>query len=318
MRIKFKIKPLHCLWLLGNVDESILKLSGILEHGFEVIEIDHMSDEFKTIQKLERLEDHAGISNRLSLDYHCLLYTKVYGIYGVFDVPVDHVGTVRFDKIDEDIRDIIRDYVPSFVSKIRLFKEGNLRIPVSYTYFKNEDEIRLKTQNTWLKSEFTGHFALVDSELPKLKIFMHNLKIPFNFERPFLQSAFDLFEMSYYTFNYDIRALILFMGLEVLFKSGKSCKSPCIAENIASFLGDDQQNYEELYCEILSFWRTRNDIAHEGSSGLTPHYIKELVKSLRKYVRDSIIKIDNIGKDKDKIMEDLKGKFNRNKINCTE
>jgi hypothetical protein len=117
MEDNFEIKQLHCLWLLGNVDKSILKLNNILKYGFEVTEIDHMSEQFKTIQKLERLKDHAGICNRLSLDYDCMLYTKVYGIKGVFDVPVDG-GMVRFDKIDENDREIIREYVPSFVSKI--------------------------------------------------------------------------------------------------------------------------------------------------------------------------------------------------------
>lgn len=192
-----QIKSLDCLWLLGNVDESILKLNDILDHGFTVHEIDILDEEIKILQKLERLQDNAGIFNRLEHDYNCKLYKKVYCIKKTFDVPVDELGMVRFDKIDEKDRGIIHDYVPSFVSKIRLFKEGNLCIPVSYTYFNENGEIISHTKSTWLKSEFSSHFTLENSELQELKDFMQDLRIPFSFEKPFLQNAFELFEMSY-------------------------------------------------------------------------------------------------------------------------
>jgi hypothetical protein len=143
---------------------------------------------------------------------------------------------------------------------------------------------------------------------------MSGLRIPFNFEKPYLQNAFELFEMSHYTFNYDIKALILFMSMEVLFKSGDRCGAPGISENIASFFENDQRNFERLYCEMRVFWKIRNNIAHEGSSGLDTSKIQKLIKKLRRHVRDSIIEIDKIGQEKDEIVDALKNKFDH--IEC--
>lgn len=302
-------RALNCLWLLGNADESILKLNTILDHGFEVREIDIRDEDFKIIQKLERLDD-AGISNRLSLDYHCMTYTKLYCIQNVFDVPFDDFQ-VRFDKISTLDKKLIDDYVPSFVSKMRLFKEGNLNIPVSYKYFMNENrEPHLYTQQTWLKSEFSINFKLEDSELESLKEFMKDLVMPFRFGKNFLQDAFELFEMSYYTFNDDIKAMILFMSMEIMFKSGKKCNSHCISENVASFFANDYNQFENMFGETKNYWHIRNNIVHEGSAGINRQKLKELIKKLREYVRNSIVKMDKTGQDKKAITETIQNKSN--------
>jgi hypothetical protein len=303
------------MYLLGNVDESILKLNNVLDHDFRVDEIDIMDEEFKIIQKLERLKDTTGTRNRLFNDYHCMCYTKVYCIQNVFNVPVDEFSSIRYDLIDKTDTKIIKEYVSSFVKKIRLFKGENLRIPIEYRYFKTEDgKIRLDSQTKWLKSELDNKFKLEDAELQELNEFMKDLIIPFEFEKPFLKNAFELFELSYYTFNFEIKALLLFMSMEVLFKSGKNCNSHCISENIASLLEDNQEDFEELRCKLIDYWKIRNDIAHEGNSKLNGHEIRDLIKKLRQYIRDSIIKMDN-GQNKDKIIENLQGKFTTNKNN---
>lgn len=275
-----------------------------------------MDEDFRIIQKLERLEDTAGICNRLTNDYNCMLYTKLYCIKKVFEVPVDDFGRIRFDEMNEKDRKLIDNYVSSFVSKIRLFKEGNLCLPVSYKYFKTYNgEAQLYTQQTWLNSELGLNFNLEDSELEKLTDFMKDLLIPFHFEQSFLQKAFELFEVSYYTtFSNDIKTLILFMSMEVLFKSKKNCKSNCIALNIASFLEENQSDFKNLYCEMKNDWQTRNKIAHEGSADISRQELQDLIKKLRRYVRKSIVKMDKIGQDKDKIIEPLQNKFN--KVNC--
>lgn len=104
------------------------------------------------------------------------------------------------------------------------------------------------------------------------------------------------------------------MSMEILFKSGKYCRSPCIAENIASFFGNNQDDFEKLCCEMRYFWDIRNNIAHEGSSCLDHHEINKLNKKLREYVRKSIVKVDKNGKNKNEIIESLENKFN--KIDC--
>jgi hypothetical protein len=67
-----KKEKIHYLCILGNVDESILKLSNILDYGFGIKEIDIREETFKNIQEFERLKDIAGICNRLTNDYDCM------------------------------------------------------------------------------------------------------------------------------------------------------------------------------------------------------------------------------------------------------
>lgn len=307
-----KKEKIYYLCLLGNVDESVLKLNSILNHGFEIKEIDFMEETFKNIQEFERLKDTAGISNRLTNDYDCMPYTKVYGIQNSFDVTVNDVNIVTYDKSDRILKD---EYVNSLIRKMRLFKEGNLRIAIVYHYFKTKDgKVRLNSLQTSIKSEYS-EFKLEDSELPKLKEFFKDFEIPFDFEKPFLQSAFELFELSYYTYNYDILALLLFMSMEVLFKSNKNCNATCISKNITAFFENDQTDLKESYCKMLKYWKTRNNIAHEGTSKLNRNELRYLIRELRQYVRDSIVKMNDLKQNKDEILKDLNFIC---KIDCNE
>lgn len=306
-----KNEEIHYLCLLGNVDESILKLNNILDYGFEINEIDIIDKKFKYIQKIERLKDTAGICNRLKNDYHCMNYTKVYGIENSFNTTIDG-SLVIYEEFD---RILVDDYVNSLVKKLRLFKEGNLRVTVAYQFFKSKNgNVESKFTQRWKISEL-GWFKLVDSELPKLMEFMKDFEIPFDFEQPFLRNAFELFELSYYTFNYEIKALLLFMSMEVLFKSDKDCRAQCISENISAFFGNDKTDIKDLYCKMRKFWDIRNNIAHEGISKLNQNKLQNLIKELRKYVRDSIVKIDNLNQNKDEILNELNL---ISKIKCNE
>jgi hypothetical protein len=183
---------------------------------------------------------------------------------------------------------------------MRLFKEGNICIPLKY-YFRidNKTPKRSMFETT---SKYIGigpKYLLKNSEIPNLQKFIRNTKLPF--KEPFLQLAFEIYELSYETHNEMLSFLSLMIGLETLFNPGGGELRYRISRNVAVFLGKEKKDSEKIQSEIKELYNKRSILVHNGKANIKP---EDLLKS-RYYLRESIKEIYEIGKNKDELLDML-------------
>lgn len=309
-----KNKKLHYLAILVNVDSSILKLNRCLEHGFEVEEYDIFDDECKIVQQIERLKDNAGLWNKLH-EFSCVSdNNKVYLVKNSFDVKVheniENGFVINHDFKNQEDRILINDYVSSFFRKLRLLKEGNPHTCIEYHYFEIKDGFQIALRRKWNDSEI-GSFSITKSELNDWNEALTQVKVPISFDKDFLKLSFDNFELSYYALNYNLQFLLLMMCLEVLFKSGNKNIGHKLSKNVASFCANNESSFKKAYFEIRKFYNIRSEIVHEGSYKTKTDDIKKSIKSLRKYVGDSILNIEKLDVNKEEFIILVHTKFDK-------
>lgn len=195
-------------------------------------------------------------------------------------------------------RDFVEGYLRRTIRLMRLFKEGDIRIPLMYYYFIENNKPRM-----FLKHEGTGPYTIepytIESlELPELQRFAHETQLPF--EKPFLQLAFENFELTYRMLvPINLMFLTLMTCLETLLNPGEHELRYRISRNVAVLLGRDREDAKKIFSQIKRLYDKRSEVVHTGKPGVIS---EEDFQKLRYYVRESIKKISAIGKNKDEIL----------------
>ena len=183
---------------------------------------------------------------------------------------------------------------------MRLFKEGNICIPLEYYYFIDYDTPKLIMSDDRGLYVSPAPYTLKSSEILGLQEFIQNTKLPF--KRSFLQLAFESFELSYQIHDRNLSFLSLMISLETLFNSGRKKLSYRISRNTAVLLGKEKEDSETIFSEIKDLYDKRSKIVHTGNSNIVDQ--DDLLK-LRHYARESIKEINKIDKNKDELLEIL-------------
>jgi len=190
---------------LTNADASILEVN--LNHGFKIEAI----SEKKGLALISALEGvtHAQASRIIFMDFPCLnpdekmLYVVSNSFKGIVKTEDDSYAPL-FSKVSKFDNKFVLGYLDRVIQLMRLFKEGDLRMPLKYYYYiekPNTPHIGL-TSHRYISRE---PYNLESSELPDLHKFIEDTKLPF--EKPFLQLAFENFELSYETHNISLSFL---------------------------------------------------------------------------------------------------------------
>lgn len=298
-------KKLDFICLLANTDSSILKVS--LDHGFKVESLPEKEGTI-LISLLEKVS-YYEVGKKFFLAIPCLNSSekKYYFITNsVGEVETDKRGRPkspqalnlcsRFDN------KFVMGYLAPTIQLMRLFKEGNIFMPVYYLFYVHNDIPKVLTSLRRGPSLYTPSYAderytLEDSEIPSLETFVQNTKLPF--ARSFLELAFGNFELSYQTPNINLSFLSLMISLEVLFNPGDQELRYRISRNTAVFLGKDRDDSEMIFSEIKELYDKRSTIVHKGERSVVN---KEELLKLRHYVRESIKEINRMDKDKNELL----------------
>ncbi len=287
--------------LLTNTDSSILKVN--LEHGFEIKEVswDEGVNLIATLEKVPHMEVNWRL---LCRDFHSS-ENKLFYIYKSFESDITKEGNVtkHYPEIWEFEHNYVNGYLKPVIRLMRLFKEGNILMPVQYYYFIDNNIPRpyiiqgtIDLYNGSLDSVYT----VENSEIIDLQRFIQHTKLPFN--ESFLQLAFENFELSYHIYNLNLSFLSLMISLETLFHpDDRDELSYRISRNAAVLLGNDKEDSETVYNKIRDLYGNRSKIVHSGKSNIN----MDNVLKLRCYVRESIKKIYNIGMPKDELLKIL-------------
>jgi len=299
-------KKIYFMAPLANVDSSILNVS--LEFGFKIKDIP-IWDYCKFISELERTTPQS-ISQDLTRKFPGVLdcsKQKLYFIENSFDIkkiknPITQEGILS-SECQKFQSELIQNYLELTIKKMRLFKEGNIFIPFCYMYsIKDNNPHNLMTL-IYSSSSHISHekYSINDGkELTKLTEFINEIKLPFNYH--FLQLAFDNFELSYKILERQLSFLSLMMSLETLFHPSEQGELRYrISRNVAALLGKkDIKNSKTIFTEVKELYDKRSKLVHSGNKII----VKESdLLLLRYYVRESIKEINNIGIDKDDLLE---------------
>lgn len=301
-RRKMTKKKIHFMGLLANTDSSILKVE--LDHGFKIESIS-FDKGINLISTLKRSTDEAF--NELS-SYACLEDSsgeQLYFVSNSFESDSDMSYEGRIKKLGSHAlkfeSKVVRNYLDTTVRLMRLFKEGNICIPLRY-YFYMDDKTPKFILSTATSQfiKFGPKYTLKNSKISNLQKFIQNTKLPF--KESFLQLAFENFELSYKTHNDVLAFLSLMIGLETLFNPGGGELKYRISRNTAVLLGKNKEDSKLISSEIKKLYDMRSKIVHTGRMNIIKE--KELLK-LRYYVRKSIKEIYKIGKNKDDLLDML-------------
>lgn len=215
-------KEIHFKGILANTDASILKVH--LEHGFKFESLPY-DEGISLVSSLERWSTPFSIMRMLTMDLPCFHHDEKNFYYitgtvsGRIELDSEYRLTTGFpsELIDFD-KNLIRGYLEPSLRLMRLFKEGNICMPLKY-YFVLDDEgmprnVMSHCGPSWRTLESPEKYSLSETEIPDLEHFIKKTKVPFE---EFLELAFENFELSYETYNKGLSFLCLMISLETLF-----------------------------------------------------------------------------------------------------
>jgi hypothetical protein len=272
-----------------------------LEHGFRIEAI----SEYEAIRLVSTLVRHYTVSearDELTSDFPCWNREerRFYVINGFFAGKRLHEGATNALKFHEDL---VVGYLKPTIRLMRLFKAGDIRLPLAYYYFVENKEPILALYHREDENISEEQYKIESSELPELQRFIQKTKLPF--EKSFLQLAFENLELTYqinmheHAHAINLIFLALMTSLEGLLNPGEHELRYRISRNAAVLLGRGRDNSEKIFREIKNLYDKRSEVVHTGKLGVINE--EDLLK-LRHYVRESIKKISAMGKNKEEIL----------------
>lgn len=287
------VRKMHFIGLLRNVDSSILNVK--LENNFKFNSIsDYEGGQLFSV--LEHLPSEY-ITRRLFMEYRCLnpKLKKYFFVENSFDVTLQEGG---FPKELIELQDLVNHYLVPKIRLMRLFKEGDISMPLKYYFFENPFSPYIRM---WMPAHlpYEPMYTLNEDEIPKLQDFLKNAKMPF---RDYIQLAFDNFESSYEIHVRNVAFLSLMNGLEALFNPGRGEIRYRISRNCAVLLGKDKQEATEIYRNVKELYGLRSSIVHSFKKISVE---EEKLIELRGYLRESIKRLLRVNKPKEEVLDIL-------------
>lgn len=291
---------------LTNTDSSILKIN--LDHGFK---IEAMSED-EGIRFISHLQNrpYMEVSEELILDFPVINKSedKCYFVSNSFECDIGiNDDDRRHGLINERTKfdvTLVQGYLTPIIRLMKLFKEGNVYMPLEFYYLIDNNAPRLFMGSYhWSNYNSRDIFTLKDSKISDFQRFIQNTKLPF--KEPFLQLAFENFELSYLTPTSNLTFLSLMISMEILFNPGEQELSHRISRNAAVLLGKDFNESETIFNDIKKLYTKRSNIVHGTIAREKKTVNNEDVVKLRNYVRESIKEINIKGKSRDELLEFL-------------
>lgn len=277
--------------ILSNVDSSILQLA--FDNGFRVESFSE-EDALKFFTSIENLTTQS-IGEKYFLRLRAVNHTehKVYSIHNSFEGSLD-----TFPCISKFDNKFVRAYLEPKIRLLRLYKEGDIRMPIRFYYKIEDDKIQsiLHGEESGLPIGYQS-YHIEASELAAIQHFIESTEFPFKMD--FLQLAFENFELSYQILDVQLSFLVLMIGLEALLNPSTYEVKYRVSRNMAVLLGHSKSDAELAFKDIKDMYDKRSEIVHSGKRTVVKQ--QDMLK-LREYLRNAIKEIYMIGKGKDELV----------------
>lgn len=305
----------HFCGLLLNADDSITNIH--LQHGylFEEYDAAKMIDELVKIIGLD-LTMQSSVSDQeshLILIHHFINHdtNKLYFISNKFTEVFQKTEIDGMKKYKATAQrssstwggrfgnKLNLFYVNQLIQKLNIFKEGNIRMPVTLFYAKDEDDyILFELGGLFPKALSLRNrtcFSLKGNEVNYCQEFIDSVSLPFKDKQ--LQLAFNNFEHSYQTDQPNVSFLLLMISLEALFNKGTSQIRYTISRYLAGLISNDIEEGHRLFKRMKKLYDVRSKLVHNGTD-----VEQDVVNELRGLVRRSIHEWIYAQKDKDELL----------------
>ena len=294
------LKDIRFMGILANVDETSLRLP--LEHGFAVEEAD-----FTEVLELIAAIEHTSSKSVLKyfhLDYPCIHNGKLYVITNSVrcNLEFDSSGVVtEFSPEILTFRNkAVQGYLEAYMQKLRLFKEGNICVPLKYYYYTQDERpeplMCTQTHHPLLCVPFT----LEDGDVEGIPAFVGGIGFPF--ERSYVELAYRNFENSYHTGDENMAFISLMVCLESMYNLDRIDIGQKIRRNAAVFLGEDFEDSTTIYDRMEDLCLKRSRMVHYGELDTVSGDDLEV---LRRYARESIKKAVAVNRPKEELFRQL-------------
>jgi hypothetical protein len=304
-------KKFVSLCILSNAESSLLKIK--LENNFKFIEMT-FREGIELVCKLENISQSQAYIQLM--DTNCCQLNKgtntcqemrFYAIANSYnyDFVMDNIEIRNKMEAErsEKILEALNDYLYPKICLMRLFKEGNITIPLTYVYISNGNKTILVQKGRSLIPTFGMLFAIEDTEINELQKFIEKTKLPFSNS---IQLAFDMFNQSYGVINQNLSFLSLMICMEILFNpDDRSELRNRVSKGIAILIGKDRNNSINIYRNMKVFYDKRSSLIHSGKP-ITDDDLQKLRYLSRESIKQ-ILKINeaelgkNLSKFKDRL-----------------
>ena len=283
------MSQMNFLGFLMNVDSSISKVN--FGHGISVRAMP-IDDAYQLLSKLDNFKDY-GIFVQETVEVWSN-DKEFYVLTGEFEADNTPPGTMEFhNKVLDPLLDI-------FLPKLRLFKEGNIQLPLFYVYSEQDGTVARRERGGFAKSAHGPKFHVEKSEVEQLEMFINSFELPF--AEQYIDLAFQSYDKSYGWLHPNLSFLLLMIGLESLFNQSGSEITYKVSRYSAVLLGNTVEECRSIFAEVRSLYGLRSKIIH-GTPGLVVK--DEDVSTLRSLLRDSIKKISVAKSSKHDLLEEL-------------
>ena len=281
--------------ILANVDSSILQMD--FGHGFKLESFSE--DEALTLfSQLERIPP-LTIAQKYFFHLQCLNIReqRIYVISKTIENMPSHDPPMLFSEIAKFDNELVLGHLEPVIRLMRLFKEGDIRMPAKFYYQVRNSEIDETMRGEYGRIVSNEPYHLDASEIPDLGSFTQSVKLPFRKE--FLHLAFENLELSYEIPDMQLAFLVIMIGLETLLNPSQYEVRYRVSRNIAVLLGENRTHSEEIFAQAKELYDKRSEVVHSGKRRVIE---KEDLLKLRDYLRRAIKEIYRVGKDKTEIM----------------
>ncbi len=284
-----QLEKLNFLGFLANVDSSILKVD--FGHGVLVGRMT-MDDAFEFVSKLHNISNF-GVFLNLTRGI-TPVDNEYFVLTAQFDSDGSRLGTFEFE--NSQTRPLLDEFLP----KLRLFREGNIQMPLYYYYPKDSRPDSPRSIVGPGVVAYGPSFHIEEAELNDLKEFTRSTRLPFQEES--LNLALQSYEMSYTRVHINLAFLVLMIGIESLLNPSKGEITYRVSRYAALLLGNSQDEGASIFKEMKELYRTRSVIVHGASKIVVKD--SELTR-LRGILRGLIKAISTIDKPKDELLRML-------------
>lgn len=288
----------HWMGLLCNVDSSILGLK--LPQGFE-IKFFTEEEAIQHLMEVGKISEYRD-ATKFYWDYPCVNTDegRLYYITRTETLDLDLTEDGRLKAlIVGETEGLYNKFIRKIVRLLRLYKDGDIRIPMDYRYFEYKGKLRSNVTRHTSVHVSRVKFHLSENDIDELNAFF-NIQLPLT--PPFLELAFKNYERSYESQNQVLAFLSLMISLEILYNLGGGEIGYRIARNCAVLLGNSKNESDAIFKDIRKIYKIRSKIVHSGDISKCD---EELVKIVRHYIRESIKKMIQLGEDKEKILSKI-------------
>lgn len=294
-----------------NVDSTILKLNDWLStYGFEFIEIDFdtLQNDFGQVvfyKTIKKPNENVNLNG-------CIVDKDFYTLYNQsplyeFRILHEKLKIILFKQIDSYKLPVINNFISinthnwgksqkflsDFLRKLRLFKLGNISIPIQFEISKKERNIFIRSGGHKQQIQPDLVFSISRGESKKLIQLLNKAIEPNGLNELALLN----FEASYSISNPKVRFITLVTSLESLFNFGREQIAHTISRHLSLIISKSKSEFDENYTKIKKLYNKRSSIVHGSSEKVTTEDLIEIENLVRQALLFSFNNSFNSKKD---------------------